>query len=129
MIKDWKSATGWGILLWLLIFVEMSILMFIPRLKDMLITQKILHFLILPLLVIFCVSKYFKKVKANTKEGFLIGVYFLIVGTILDLAITIPLFVKSFSSFYLEWSLWTGFLELIIFSTATGYWLGKNREK
>ena len=63
---------------------------------------------------------YFKGKKARMKEGFVLGIYFLIIGTVLDLIITIPLFVKSFT-FYLEWSLWFGFLEVIVFSSIGGY--------
>mgnify|MGYP001618793504 CR=1 FL=1 len=120
MLKNWKSATGYGVLLWLLIFVEVSVLMFIPALKDKELTQNILHMIILPVLVLFCAWMYFKNVKVSAKEGFLLGVYFLIIGTILDMLITIPLFVKTFD-FYKDIWLWLGFLETIIMCTLVGY--------
>lgn len=120
MLKNWKSATGYGVLLWLLIFVEVSVLMFTPALKDKELTQNILHMIILPVLVLFCAWMYFKNVKVSAKEGFLLGVYFLIIGTVLDLLITIPLFVKTFD-FYKDILLWLGFLETIVVCTLVGY--------
>ena len=43
---------------------------------------------------------YFKKAKSGAKEGFLAGIVMLITGVILDAAITVPLFVKSYSTFF-----------------------------
>ncbi len=39
---------------------------------------------------------YFSKEKAGTKNGFLLGLIFLLVGVVLDAVITIPLFVKDY---------------------------------
>ena len=125
MIKNWKTGLLWGFLLWIFIFVEWSILIFLPWVKDHKFVQWIIHFIVLIFLVIICVSQYFKKVKATTKEGFLVGVYFLIIGNVLDLIITVPLFIKSYGLFYSSWPLWLGFLELIVVSTLVGYWKGK----
>ncbi|MBI4453694.1 hypothetical protein HY636_03545 [Candidatus Woesearchaeota archaeon] len=120
MLKNWKSATSYGVLLWLLIFVEVSVLMFMPALTGKELTQNILHMIILPVLVLFCAWMYFKNTPASAKDGFLLGVYFLVIGTVLDLLITIPLFVKTFD-FYKEIWLWLGFLEVIVVCTLVGY--------
>jgi len=112
------NATTVGILLWIMIFVEISILMFIPGLNS--IMQIILCFLILPFLVLICCTMYFKMNKGGWKEGFLLGVWFLIIGEILDALITIPLFVKSYAAFYMQWNLWVGFIEMIVFTTIFG---------
>ncbi len=126
MVKNWKSATIWGIILWLMIFAEVSIMMFAPFLQGREVLQDIVHLIIVPFLVIFCSYMHLKTLKGlkTPRDGLLTGLFFLAVGTILDLAITIPLFVKSFT-FYLQWSLWLGFAEGLLFSTLTGYVLGR----
>jgi hypothetical protein len=124
MVEDWKSATLCGIILWALIFAEISVLMFTPGLEGNQSLQKMIHLVILPVLVILCSYMYFKGSEASLKEGFVLGILFLIVGTVLDLLITVPIFVKSFD-FYLQWSLWVGFLEVVVFSSLAGYFLGK----
>ncbi len=116
-------AVLYGILLWLLIFVEVSIVMFMPALKDQQLTQSIIHLIILPILVLIVSYLYFKNKEASLINGLVLGVIFLVVGTILDLAITIPLFVKNYN-FFMQWSLWVGFLEVIIFSSLMG-WIKK----
>ena len=124
MKKMWKNlrrATLWGILLWIFIFVEISILMFLPGLKDSYMGQRIVHLLVFALLVLFVTKWYFKTVQASTKEGFVVGIWFIIVGTVLDAIITIPLFVKSYSFFYSDMYLWLGFLILIVVSTLVGH--------
>lgn len=123
---NWKKATFWAIILYVLIFVEISILMFLPALKDKLFLQDLIHLIVLPVLVIVCAYQYFKPLENVTLiQGILLGIYFLVIGTVLDLLITIPLFVKSFATFYSEISLWIGFLETILFTTITSYLLKK----
>lgn len=119
ILRDWKGATLWGVILWVFIFVEISVLMFMPGLEGKEGWQSVIHLIILPLLVLFCSYMYFKRGKASLQDGFLLGVFFLIVGTVLDLAITIPLFVKSFS-FYMQWDLWLGYLEVVTFACLGG---------
>jgi len=119
-----KSATVWAVILWVLIFVEISVVMFIPALQGSELTQKVIHLLVLPLMVLFCSHMYFKGTRPDLKQGFVLGVYFLVVGTILDLAITVSLF-TGFSEFYSQWSLWLGFLEVLVFSSFYGYFLGR----
>ncbi len=118
-----------SILLWVLIFVEISILIFLPWLKDHPSAVKIIHLPILAVLVFLCARAYFKAVAPSAKEGFLLGIYFLIIGTILDAIITIPLFIKqgtmtlgdAYISFYGDIMLWVGYLVLIVVATKTGW--------
>ncbi|HLD72600.1 MAG TPA: hypothetical protein VJA23_03365 [Candidatus Nanoarchaeia archaeon] len=127
MLKNWKSILSYGTLLWILIFMEVSIIMFIPGLSVL--TQNIFHLVILPLLALFCFVKYFKSTTASAKTGFLAGIYFLIIGTVLDLIITIPLFVKDYALFYSSWWLWAGYLEVMIIGTLAGNLKSKPKMK
>jgi hypothetical protein len=115
MENKWLAATGWAILYWLLIFVVISVIMFgLPQLSN--INQNILALIIEIGLVLFCAGMYFKKYPGTFGQGVILGIWFLVVGTILDVLITIPFFVKSYSVLYGSWNLWAGFVLTIIFS-------------
>jgi hypothetical protein len=118
-IENWKMATLWGAILWVFIFVEVSVFMFAPPFQGNEFLQRILHLLVLPFLVVLCAYMYFKNTKPSLKAGLYLGIWFIIISTILDLAITIPLFVKSFALFK-EWSVWVGTAEVLAFSALTG---------
>jgi hypothetical protein len=120
MIK-WKTATLWGAILWVLIFVEVSIAMFTPGLSTNTFLQKIIEVLIIPIFVLLCAHMYFKHEKATLKNGLMLAAWFLLIGTILDLAITIPLFVKSFTVMYGQWNLWVGYIEAFVVCALYGY--------
>jgi len=45
----------------------------------------------------------------------------LVVGTILDMVITVPLFTKSYVAFYSSWMLYVGFAWLLLLTTYAGY--------
>lgn len=116
-----KRAIKAGIMLWILIFVLWSIIMFMPYLKDHLNIQYLVWWIVEVVLVLLLAKWYFKQRKPNTKEGFLLGIILLVCGTILDLIITVPLFVKSYGEFYGDWRMWAGFGILLITATLAGW--------
>jgi hypothetical protein len=71
-------------------------------------------------IVLFWCKIYFKKVAPTWKNGLILGVVGLLVGTALDILITIPLFVKSFSVYYSNWLMYVGFAEMLILTTLAG---------
>jgi amino acid transporter len=117
-------ATIIGILLWILIFAEFSVLMF-SGLDNL--AQQIIHFGFLAIFAVICSYIYFNKNEDSWKEGFLLGAWMILIGTILDLLITIPFFVKSYPAYYLQWQLWMGFIEVIVLSTISGIIFKKRR--
>lgn len=104
-------AISVGILLWVLIFVEISIFKMVLQVTEVI--GNIIHYILLIPMGILCAWIYYKsKDKTN---GFLIGLVMLIVGTVLDLVITIPLFMKwDYLGFYSDLYLWAGFLIALI---------------
>jgi hypothetical protein len=106
MIKKLGRATALALLIWVLIFTAISIIMFIPGVGQ---NTKYFMLIIDPLIVLLCGYLYFSKVGGKALDGLVIGIYWIVFGTILDMIITIPLFVKSYSVFYGEWSLWVSF--------------------
>ena len=100
-----------GILLWILIFVEVSI--FKIGLGFIGVAGTIIHYVFLIVFTVLTASLYYKWAKKTAMNGFLLGVLFILVGTILDLAITAPLF-TGYSAFYSQWNLWVGFAIVIL---------------
>ena len=114
-----KRAALTGILLWVLIFFEVSILMFGFKLEGT--GYYVAHYVLLIALVTISAFIYFKnkEIKPGLKEGFILGVIYVIVGIILDLIITIPLFVKDYVAFYNIWLL-IGLVETIVVASIIG---------
>lgn len=112
-----KRAILTGILLWVLIFFEVSILMFGLKLQGAI--YYTIHFVLLLLLVIISALIYFRKVKGSLTEGLVLGVIYVIVGVILDAIITVPLFIKDYS-FFIQWDLLFGLLETVLITTIIG---------
>lgn len=127
MLKNCKSATIWAIISWVLIFVAISVIMFTPALIGNIRAQNALELLILPMIAYFSAYMALKEEKTRTSDGFLLGIYFVIIGIVLDLLITVPLFTKSYD-FFRNWILWAGYAEGIIFCTIAGYRLQEKRK-
>lgn len=113
-----KRALIIGIVLWIVIFFEVSVLMFGFGLSTGLVYY-IIHYILLAIFLAGAALIYFKKRKGSAKEGFLAGLTFLIVGTILDLIITVPLFVKDYSALFNIYLL-IGYVEGLIATTLVG---------
>lgn len=109
-----------GALLWVLIFFEVSILMFGLKLQAGQ-TYYIIHYIASGIIALIAAFIYFRgKVKGGFKEGLLVGIIFAITGIILDSIITIPLFNNFDYSFFLDAYLLFGILEGIIIITIVG---------
>jgi hypothetical protein len=112
----WLRAILTGILLWVLIFFEVSILMFGFNLSGSL--YYAIHYLLIVFLVLLCSYIYFKRSFGGVREGFLLGLIFIVTGSILDLIITIPLFVKTLAFFNIY--LFVGYLEALVLTILFG---------
>ena len=108
-MRFWRAVLL-GILLWVLIFFEISILMFGFDLQAP--DYYLFHYIILIFLVLLCSYVYFRRVLGGIRQGVLLGLIFTIVGVILDLIITIPLF-TGFSGFFNIYIL-VGYLEGLV---------------
>ena len=116
-----------GTILWAIIFIEWSIIIFAPVLKDLGNSQWFIHYILLIPIVLLGASFYYKK--AGLVNGFLLGLVMLITGIILDAIITVPLFTKpqgtGYAGFYLSaWAV-VGYAEYLIISGA--FWLKKSK--
>jgi RsiW-degrading membrane proteinase PrsW (M82 family) len=113
-----------GIIVWALIFVEWSIIIFAPILKDLGNWQWLIHYIVLIPIVWLGASIYYQK--KSKVSGLKVGIGMLIVGIILDSLVTVPFFVapqgETFSSFFLNPFMLVGFAILLV--TA---WYYKNK--
>jgi len=109
-----------GIILWVLIFFEVSILMFGFGLEEGF-GYYIVHYILLALFAVLVSLIYFrgKKVKAGWWNGFLLGIVLIITGIILDILITVSLFVNDYN-FFDDIYLWYGYAEILVISVIVG---------
>ena len=112
-----KQAITAGAMLWGIIFIEWSIIVFAPVLKDLSANgQFLVHFLVLIPIVIFGAQYYYRK--ADKTNGFVVGLAMLATGIVLDAIITVPLFVgqdgTTHAQFFLNPLMLAGFAEFLI---------------
>ena len=107
-----------GALLWTLIFVEWSIMVFVPVLKDMVQVQWFIHFLLLIPIVIYGVNYYFKS--AHKINGYLLGAIMLATIVFLDAIISVPLFMApkgmSHQEFFIQLPMIIAMAEIVVIS-------------
>jgi len=111
-----------GFILWLAIFIELTILMFTPLTKF---TQNIIHYVLLFFFSLIIAHLYYQT--GDRENGFFIGFFMAIEGVILDCIITVPLIVKSYSVFFSNPHLYPGLLGIIIITAF--YKIFKFKEK
>lgn len=114
-----KRAIVFGIVLWVLVFFEVSILMFGFGLTESTLYY-VLHYFLLAVFISILAYKYFSKdVEKGLIEGIVLGIIFIFVGIVLDSVITIPLFVKDYG-FLIDRAMLLSYLEIIILSASYG---------
>ena len=88
---DFKKAAMLGVEVWLLIFFEVSFLMFGAKLSPPSVAYYTIHFILLTFFLVLASLYYFNKTKSTKINGFYLGIVLMIVGVILDSIITVPL--------------------------------------
>jgi len=116
-----KRAIGFGAMLWILIFVVWSIVMFLPWFKDGEMRIYVTHWILLVTMVLLLAKWYFKTVTPTWKKGLYLGLIGLATGAVLDMIITVPLFVKSYSLYYSDWRQWFGFALSVLLCVIAGW--------
>jgi hypothetical protein len=95
--------------------------MFMPFLKDMVMTQYIIFWILLVPMTLVLAKWYFKMDPPNMKKGFMLGLIVLAVSTVFDLTVTVPVFVKSYAKFFGDWKLHFGVFEILLLCTYAGW--------
>lgn len=115
-----KRLVGFSVLIWIAIFVVYSIIMFMPWFKGNDLRIHVGFYVLLLPLTLAWAKLYFREDPPTWKKGLYLGLAALLIGTVLDLIITVPFFVKSYTVYYGNWLLYVGFLEMIVITTLAG---------
>ncbi len=109
----WVRGLLIAALIWFAIFIEISVTMVALKLSPL--ATYITHYILLIPIVFFCAGLYYRT-KDKTR-GFFVGLYFLVIGIILDMIITVPLFIMpqggNYMSYFSEIYLLAGFVESV----------------
>ena len=121
---NYKRLLQFGVMLWIVVFVVFSIILFLPPLQDKEMLQYIIFWVVNVPIVLFLAKWYFKAEKPTWQRGLQLGIAGIIVGTVLDLLIT-QLFIEGtyrdfLAEFYGDWKLYVGFLEVIVLTVLAG---------
>jgi len=127
-----KKMVLYGLLWWVLIFVEVSIIGFTPGLATVgengfsLLPKGIaIHFILLVIISALLGKLYFRKTIVESQNAIVPAATIVFIGFLLDALITVPFFVKSYSVYFTKWTLWVGVgIFLIVF-----YCIGKFQKK
>ena len=107
-------ALSMGALVWVLIFIEISITMIGLKLSETVVW--VAHYFVLIPIAILCSWLYYKS--KDSINGFVLGIVFLIVGIVLDMIVTVPLFIipqgGGYGTYFSNIFMLSGFLELIV---------------
>lgn len=110
-----KKLLLFGLLWWVLIFVEVSIIGFTPGFATMgdngftLLPMGIaIHFFLLAIFSAVLGKLYFSKKPFASQNALVAAATIVLIGLLLDALITVPFFVKSYSVYFSKWTLWTG---------------------
>lgn len=116
---NWGRTILYGAFIWVLIFFEVSILMFGFELQGL--NYYAAHYVLLAIIIALIGSMYFNKrgTKKSAKEGLKAGLVFLAVELVLDAIITVPLFIHSYL-FFLDPMMFIGYLEGIFVMVVLG---------
>lgn len=117
----YTRALLFGVFLWAFVYIAISILMFVPGIKDQTFFQYLILWVLFIPFVLFIAKWYFQMDEPTTKKGFMLGVIALLVSLALDCLITVPLFVKSYSVYFSNNYLYIGLLEVLFLTTYAGY--------
>ena len=118
---NYKRALVTGVMLWMIIFVTVSVLMFLPFLLDKTLIQFAIFWVLLIPAVLLLNKWYFRADPPSLKKGLMLGVILLAVLIALDAVITVPLFVKSYSVFFGDWMMCVEYAEILLLSIYAGF--------
>jgi hypothetical protein len=116
-----KRGIAAGVILWVLIFFEVSILMFGFKLTAGT-TYYTIHYIALAVIAYISALFYFKgkRVKKNAKEGLKAGIVMLVTAIVLDALITVPLWMGGNYAFFLDPYLIAGLVETLVVVAIAG---------
>lgn len=115
MLQNIKKGISLGLLSWIISFFLGSIVMITIGQDRIGVSMIILG----PIVIIFLARWYFKTVNPSMAEGLKLGILWAVMSVVLDVAILVYGF-KNGWGFYSTWTIWVGYLEIIIVPMIVG---------
>lgn len=117
-----------GVLFWVLIATEVSIIGMRPELAAQTENGFVfnstgigVHFLLLAMITTVVAFFVFRKKSVTAMSGVKLGLVVIAVGLLLDVAITVPMFVKDYSFYFGKWTIWAGYaLAVVVMGVGAG---------
>ena len=113
---NWLKSIGFGILLFALMFMSGSILMFVVKLTG--IALEMVMFIALLIVLGVLVQMY--KI-GSLLEGIQVGLVWLIIYSLLDYIVIVQTFSEGDATYYTHWSLWVWYALMIVVPAFFGY--------
>lgn len=105
-----------GVLFWVLIATEVAIIGMRPELAAQTENGFVfnptgmgVHFFLLSVITTVVAFFVFRKKSATAINGVKLGLVVVAVGLLLDIIITVPMFVKSYPFYFGKWTIWAGY--------------------
>ena len=114
-----KRAIGFGVMLWLSMFVAFFILMGLLKLGSSML-YPIVWILLIPIILLLA-KWYFKMDPPTTMKGLCLGLIGVGIGLLLDMVITAPFIIKSYMTYFSTWQMYVIFFEIIALCTYAGW--------
>jgi len=117
---NFKRAILFGLLWWLIAFITISILMFLPWFRDVELRWNIAWFVLETPLTLLWAKAYFKTDAPHIIKGVKLAVTALVVSVILDAIISVSLFIHSYQEFFGNWVMYIGYLIFFVLTIYAG---------
>lgn len=118
---NYKRAIKTGVMLWISVLIIFAALLAVPALADAPLWRAIIFGILLVPVTLFLAKWYFKMDSPNYKKGIYLGLIALAVSLLLDLSITIPVFVKSYLVFFSDWLVYASSAEVLALFIFAGW--------
>lgn len=112
---NWLKAIGYGIVLFAVMFVVGSIVMFGLKLAG---TGMSIVMLISGIIVLYLLAKQYKIKDLN--DGIVVGLVWLVVDVILEYYVIVQIFNKGVTSGFYNWSVLLGYATIVIVPALVG---------
>lgn len=125
-----KRAIQFAVIYWVIIFVVVSVLLFVPRLSADELWLHLVFWLLLVPITLGLARWYFREVDPTPMNGVKLWSVAMIIGFFLDNIITVPLFISqqyegnpilAFQAYYANIYLYTGFIWSLLLLMYAGY--------
>lgn len=121
-MRKWRAVLC-GALLWVIIYFEVTILLFGARVVDA--NHHPIHFMVLAIFTIIVSMIYFNRnVQPNYSEGIKAGIIFIVVIFLLDALFTAPLLLQDYSLLFNSFLIYE-YLEIIFLTALMGWSINK----